>query len=90
MVNKMEEEKIDAILEGLSQEERMALLEHLIRGSGQDEDLSLEERVDRLEAILLRGPFRFARHWARRHSMMYGPWWGRHHHGHGPWWADVE
>lgn len=86
----MEEEKIDAILEGLSQEERMALLERLIRGGGQDEDLSLEDRVDRLEAILLCGPFRFARHWGRRHGMMFGPWWVRHHHRHGPWWADVE
>ena len=42
----------EKILEGLSQEERLKLLERLIQGAeqAQEESLSVEERVERLES----------------------------------------
>jgi cell division septum initiation protein DivIVA len=50
-------EEIDKILEGLSQEDRLKLLERLIKGAEQayEENLTVEERVDRLENTLLGG-----------------------------------
>ncbi|MFQ5408317.1 MAG: hypothetical protein ACE5FI_07860 [Anaerolineales bacterium] len=50
----MEAEKI---LEGLTQEERLELLERLIQGAAQarEESLSTEERVERLEESLWGG-----------------------------------
>lgn len=44
----------DEILEKLSQEERLELLERLIKGASQakEENLTLEERVERLERIV--------------------------------------
>jgi len=56
----------EKILEGLSQEERLALLERLLKGAArQEEDLSTAERVERLEEILL----------GRRRG--FSPWWAR-------------
>ncbi len=57
----MEAEKI---LEGLSQEERLELLERLIQGAAQaqEESLTTEERLDRLEEAL----------WGGRSG--FGPW----------------
>ena len=56
----------EKILEGLSQEERLALLERLLKGAaGQEEDLSTEERVERLEEVAL----------GRQRG--FGPWWAR-------------
>lgn len=50
----------DKILEGLSQEDRLTLLESLIRGAeqAQEENLSIKDRVGRLEAQVGRGPGR--------------------------------
>jgi len=75
----MEAEKI---LEGLSQEERLELLERLIQGASQahEESLSTEERVKRLEEVVLGGPWSFAHRWTFR---------GRGFRG-GPWWAGEE
>lgn len=72
----MEAEKI---LEGLSQEERLELLERLIQGASQarEESLSTEERVERLEEVILGSPWHFTPSWASR---------GRRFRG-GPWWA---
>ena len=60
----MEAEKI---LEGLSQEERLELLERLIQGASraQEESLTTDDRVERLEETLLGG------HWG------FGPWQAR-------------
>jgi hypothetical protein len=70
--------EIDKILEGLSQEERLQLLERLVKEEAQKEakteDLSLEERVKRLEDFVFG---------ARRG---FGPRWVMHRHsfaGHG-------
>lgn len=43
----------DEILEKLSQEERLELLERLIKGASeaQEEELTLEDRVERLEQM---------------------------------------
>jgi hypothetical protein len=72
--------EIDKILEGLSQEERLQLLERLVKEGAQKEakaeDLSLEERVKRLEDFVFG---------ARRG---FGPRWVRHGHifaGRGRW-----
>jgi hypothetical protein len=50
-------EEIDKILEGLSQEDRLKLLEQLIKGAEQayEENLTVEERVERLESTFLGG-----------------------------------
>lgn len=60
----MEAEKI---LEGLGQEERLELLERLIQGASQaqEESLTTEERVERLEESL----------WGGRRG--FGPWQAR-------------
>ena len=44
----------EEILEGLSQEERLKLLEQLIQGAeqAQKESLSVEDRVERLESLV--------------------------------------
>ncbi len=54
----------EKILEGLSQEERLKLLERLIQGAeqAQDESLSVEERVERLESLVGMGPRRWRGH----------------------------
>jgi hypothetical protein len=71
----MEAEKI---LEGLSQEERLELLERLIQGAtqAQEESLTTEERVKRLEESLWGGrrgfgpeQARYGRHFMRGHKM---------------------
>lgn len=48
-------EEIDKILEGLSQEDRLKLLERLIKGAEQayEENLTVEERLNRLEDAML-------------------------------------
>lgn len=69
---------IESILEGLTQEERLALLERLVKSMAgaetPEEELTIEERVKRLEDIVLgwwgRGP-RWGRQWGHRH----GPAW---------------
>ena len=68
---------VEKILEELSPEERLALLERLIKGESepQEEELSLEERVTRLEQAVL------GRRWG------FGPWWARRP---GPRWAWGE
>ena len=50
----------EKILEGLSQEERLKLLERLIQGAeqAQEENLSVEDRVERLESQVGLGPRR--------------------------------
>lgn len=52
--------KGEEILEKLSKEERLELLERLIQGAmqAQEEDLSTEERIERLEALAGWGPRR--------------------------------
>lgn len=56
----------EKILEGLSQEERLKLLERLIQGAeqAQEESLSVEDRVERLESLVGLGP-RHGRHGPR-------------------------
>ncbi len=51
----------EKILEGLSQEERLELLERLIQGASQaqEESLTTEERVERLEQTLWGGRWGF-------------------------------
>ncbi len=55
----MSESENDAekILESLSQEERLKLLERLIQGATEikEESMTVEERLERLEGILLGG-----------------------------------
>ncbi len=48
---------VEKILEGLSQEERLKLLESLIQGASKarEENLSVEDRLERLEQIVLAG-----------------------------------
>ncbi len=48
----------EEILEGLSQEEPLKLLERLIQGAeqAQEESLSVEDRVERLESQVGLGP----------------------------------
>ena len=60
----------EKILEGLSQEERLKLLEQLIQGAeqAQDESLSVEERVKRLESLVGLGPRRRREHRSFRMS----------------------
>ncbi len=60
----------EKILEGLSQEERLKLLERLIQGAeqAQDESLSVEERVKRLESLVGLGPRRRQEHRSFRMS----------------------
>lgn len=50
-------EEVDKILEGLSQEERLKLLERLIKGAenAYEESLTVEERLERLENMFLGG-----------------------------------
>ncbi len=47
----------EKILESLSQEERLKLLERLIQGATEikEENLTVEERLDRLEGVMLEG-----------------------------------
>ncbi len=73
--------EIDKILEGLSQEERLQLLERLVKEGAQKEakpeDLSLEERVKRLEDYVF-GPRRgFGPRWVMRRHFFAGPGRGR-------------
>ena len=67
----------EKILEGLSQEERLKLLEQLIQGAeqAQEEELSLEDRVERLESLAGAGLQHHCQRWGGhgRH---------RHHHHH--------
>ncbi len=70
--------EIDKILEGLSQEERLELLERLVKEGAQEEtkaeDLSLEQRVKRLEDFVFAArpgfgpPWAFRRHFFARHG----------------------
>lgn len=48
----------EKILEGLTQEERLKLLAQLIQGAeqAQEEELTLEDRVERLESLVGAGP----------------------------------
>jgi hypothetical protein len=71
------------ILEGLTQEERLKLLEQLIQGAeqAQEEELSLEDRVDRLEAVVFAGPGRMHQHEHGRHGR-HGQHRRHHHHHH--------
>jgi hypothetical protein len=66
---------VERILEGLSQEERLALLERLLKQASEqdEEELSTEERLDRLEEAVYR----------RRRRFGFGPprWRGRRAHG---------
>ena len=50
-------DNVEEILAGLSQEERLKLLESLIQGAtkAREESLSVEERLERLEQIVLAG-----------------------------------
>ena len=75
----MEAEKI---LEGLSQEERLELLERLIQGASQahEESLSTEDRVERLEEAVFGRPWGFGPRWAFRGRRLRG----------GPRWAGWE
>lgn len=69
----MEAEKI---LEGLSQEERLELLERLIQGAtqAQEESLTTEERVERLEESLWGGRLGLGPRQVRRgRGMFRGP-----------------
>ena len=73
--------EIDKILEGLSQEERLQLLERLVKEGTQKEakteDLSIEERVKRLEDYVF-GPRRgFGPRWVMRRHFSAGPGRGR-------------
>ena len=54
----------EKILEGLSQEERLKLLERLIQGAeqAQEESLNVEDRVERLESLVGLGPRRRREH----------------------------
>lgn len=72
----------DKILEGLSQEERLELLERLIQGASraQEENLTTGERVERLEEALWGGRgglglWRGRRGW----SWFRGPRWAGWH-----------
>ena len=60
----------EKILEGLSQEERLKLLERLIQGAEQakEESLSVEDRVERLESLVDLGPRRRRGHRSFRMS----------------------
>lgn len=63
---------VESILEGLSQEERLALLERLIKEAAEpsEEELSVEERLERLERLMF-----------GRRRWVHGPWraaWHRH------------
>jgi hypothetical protein len=55
----------EKILEGLNQEERLELLEHLIQSTDRprEEDLSVEQRLERLESLVGFGPA--SRRWRR-------------------------
>jgi cell division septum initiation protein DivIVA len=70
----------EKILEGLTQEERLKLLEQLIQGAeqAQEEELSLEDRVDRLETVIFAAPHRRSRHGHGPHGR-HGQH-RRHHH----------
>ena len=66
---------IDKILEDLSQEERLALLERLVKDAAQEEkkeDLSIEERIARLEEAVYGGWRGFGPRRAFRHFRFYG------------------
>jgi hypothetical protein len=70
--------EVDKILEGLSQEERLELLERLVKeGAQNEENLSLEERVKRLEDFVFGGRRGFGPHHAFRHHFFRGPGRGR-------------
>jgi hypothetical protein len=70
--------EVDKILEGLSQEERLELLERLVKeGAQTEENLSLEERVKRLEDFVFVGRRGFGPHHAFRHRFFRGPGRGR-------------
>ena len=69
----------EKILEDLTQEERLELLEHLIQSTDRprEEDLSVEQRLERLESLVGFGPA--GRHWrrpgfARRYRHCRGYW----------------
>jgi hypothetical protein len=73
--------EIDKILEGLSQEERLQLLERLVKEDAQkeasSEEMSLEERVKRLEDYVF-GPRRgFGPRWVMRRHFFAGSGRGR-------------
>ncbi len=73
--------EIDKILEGLSQEERLQLLERLVKEDAQkeasSEDVTLEERVKRLEDYVF-GPRRgFGPRWVMHRHFFAGPGRGR-------------
>lgn len=61
----------DEILEGLTQEERLELLRRLIQDAERPrvEELSTEERLERLESIVAFGPMRWR---GRRWHHAYG------------------
>ncbi|GMQ78577.1 MAG: hypothetical protein BMS9Abin02_1096 [Anaerolineae bacterium] len=63
----------EEILEGLSQEERLKLLERLIQGAeqAQEESLSVEDRVERLESLVGLGPTRRRGHRGHRGPRMF-------------------
>lgn len=73
--------EIDKILEGLSQEERLELLERLVKESAQNEEktenLSLEQRVKRLEDFVFEARHGFGPRWGFRHHFFAGPGRGR-------------
>jgi hypothetical protein len=69
----------EKILEGLTQEERLELLERLIQSTDQprEENLSVEQRLERLESLIGFGPghrrwhrpgFGFARRYRHCHA----------------------
>lgn len=71
----------EKILEGLTQEERLELLERLIQSTDQprEEELSVEQRLERLESLAGFGPERWRgrRHgfgFARRHRRCHAYW----------------
>ncbi|MFQ5611841.1 MAG: hypothetical protein ACE5H9_06875 [Anaerolineae bacterium] len=74
---------VEKILEGLSQEDRLKLLESLIQGATQarEENLSVEERLERLEQLILGKPW--AAHGARVVHIECGPGFAHHAGGMG-------
>jgi hypothetical protein len=73
--------EIDKILEGLSQEERLQLLERLVKEGAQKEtkveDLNLEERVKRLEDFVFGSRRGFGPRWVMRRHFLAGTGRGR-------------
>jgi hypothetical protein len=75
--------EIEKILEGLSQEERLQLLERLVKDDAQNEakaeDLTLEERVKRLEDFVFGARRGFGPRWVMRRHFFAGHGWGHWH-----------